>query len=285
MLRDTSLVELVHQRLNSDQLQIPGLQHAAVKLMAVLVKDDCHVSQVSRFITEDTALATQVLRMANSAFFTGLQKVTTIQDAVVRLGLQPLLEMATAAVQTSQYQPESKLINSYMRRLWRHTAVCAMGNRWLATRLGYKELCHEAFLAGLLHDVGELFLLKLLDDVHASTPSEFWLSKTVVREVLMQMHVEEGALLMQNWNIPDLYCDIIRHHHAADYDTSNVLLTMVRLVDLACKKVGIGLWRDPSIVLATTPEARILGVSEVLLAELEILLEDTATIHNETRVG
>lgn len=285
MLRDTSLVELVHEQLNSEQLQIPTLQQAALKLVAILAKDDCHVSQVSRFITEDTALATQVLRMANSAFFTGLQKVTTIPDAVVRLGIQPLLEMATAAVQTSQYQPANKLINSYMRRLWRHTSVCSVGNRWLATRLGYKELGHEALLAGLLHDVGELFLLKLLDDVHASRASEFWLSKMVIREVLMQMHVEEGALLMQNWNIPDLYCDIIRHHHTADYDTGNVLLSMVRLVDLACKKVGVGLWRDPSIVLATTPEARSLGVSEILLAELEILLEDTAALHNEMRAG
>jgi len=137
----------------------------------------------------------------------------------------------------------------------------------------------------LLHDVGELFLLKLLDEVYASASSELWLSKMVVREVLMQMHVQEGALLMQQWNIPEIYCEIIRHHHTADYDTSNVLLTIVRLVDQGCKKLGIELHRDPSIVLATTPEAQILGVNEVLLAELEILLEDTAVLHHEMRLG
>ncbi len=64
------------------------------------------------------------------------------------------------------------------------------------------------------------------------------------------------------------------------YDTSNTLLLMVRLVDMACRKVGIGLHHDPSIVLATTAEAQALGAKEVVLAELEIMLEDAMTLSN-----
>ena len=100
------------------------------------------------------------------------------------------------------------------------------------------------------------------------------LSKPVIVEVLQHMHVEQGAMLMQHWNIPELYGEIVRQHHAETYDTSNTLLLMVRLVDMACKKVGIGLHHDPSIVLSTTAEAQALGAKEVVLAELEIMLED-----------
>ena len=286
MLMDMSLVSLVHERIHTDQQShLPPLHPVVVKLQNVLAKEDCHVSQVSGFIMEVVALVVQTLRLANSAFFAGLQKVTTIQDAVVRLGVEPLSEMANMMAEPGQYQAENKLINSYMRRLWRHTAVCALGSKWLATRLGYKELAQEALLAGLLHDVGELFLLKLLDEVYISAASELWLSKMVVREVLLQMHVQEGALLMQQWNIPELYCDIIRNHHTPDYDSSNILLSIVRLVDLGCKKLGIELHRDSSIILATTLEAQMLGVNEVLLAELEILLEDTAVLHHEIHMG
>jgi HD-like signal output (HDOD) protein len=92
--------------------------------------------------------------------------------------------------------------------------------------------------------------------------------------VLQHMHVEQGAILMQHWNIPELYGEIVRQHHNEAYDTSNTLLLLVRLVDMACRKVGIGLHHDPSIVLATTAEAQALGAKEMVLAELEIMLED-----------
>jgi HD-like signal output (HDOD) protein len=66
------------------------------------------------------------------------------------------------------------------------------------------------------------------------------------------MHAEHGARLLQQWNIPELYCDVVRDHHKADYDPNNTTLTMVRLVNLACHKLGIGLQHDPLLVLATT---------------------------------
>jgi HD-like signal output (HDOD) protein len=100
----------------------------------------------------------------------------------------------------------------------------------------------------------------------------------VVLEVLQHMHVEQGAMLMQHWNIPELYVEIVRQHHDETYDTNNTLLLIVRLVDIACQKVGIGLYHDPSIVLATTSEAQALGAKEVVLAELEIMLEDATTL-------
>ena len=168
---------------------------------------------------------------------------------------------------------------AYMQILWRHSLGCALGTKWFAEKTGYRELAQEGLLAGLLHDIGQLFLLKVLEDVQASEP-QLSLSKPVIFEVLQHMHVEQGAILMQHWNIPELYGEIVRQHHDETYDTSNALLLMVRLVDMACKKAGIGLHHDPSLVLATTAEAQALGAKEVVLAELEIMLEDAMTLSN-----
>jgi HD-like signal output (HDOD) protein len=166
-----------------------------------------------------------------------------------------------------------------MQTLWKHSLGCALGTKWFAEKTGYRELAQEGLLAGLLHDIGQLFLLKILEDVHASEP-QISLSKPVILEVFQHMHVEQGAILMQHWNIPELYSEIVRQHHDEIYDTSNTLLLLVRLVDMACRKVGIGLHHDPSIVLATTAEAQALGVKEMVLAELEIMLEDAVTLSN-----
>jgi HD-like signal output (HDOD) protein len=153
-----------------------------------------------------------------------------------------------------------------------------MGSKWLAEKSGYRPLAQEAFLAGLLHDIGKLFLLKVLEDIHTSGHYHLNLSKAIVDEVLDSMHAEQGARLLQQWNLPELYCDVARDHHTEDYDPNHTVLTMVRLVNLTCHKLGIGLHHEASLVLAATAEAQTLETSELLLAELEIMLEDAMAL-------
>src|ERR1043166_4496764 len=279
MLAEKSLVDMIHERVSSQGLQLPVCHHVALKLMHVLAQEDYSIAQVAQMIMEDQALSSHVLRMANSTFFSGLSKVTTIRDAIVRLGAKQVMNVVTVVTQSQQYRTTDKIMATYMQTLWQHSLGCALGTKWFAEKTGYKELAQEGLLAGLLHDIGQLFLLKALEDVQASEP-ELMLSKPVIVEVLQHMHVEQGTMLMQHWNIPELYDEIVRQHHLETYDAGNTLLLMVRLVDMACKKVGIGLHHDPSIVLATMPEAQLLGAKEVVLAELEIMLEDAMTLSN-----
>lgn len=279
MLTEQSLVDIMHERISSQTLQLPVFHPVALKLMNILAKEDYSITQVAQMIIEDQALSSHVLRMANSAFFGGLSKVTTIRDAIVRLGARQVTNVVTVVTQSQQYRTKDRTMAVYMQTLWKHALGCALGTKWFAEKTGYKELAPEGLLAGLLHDIGQLFLLQVLEDVQASEP-ELALSKPVIVEVLQHMHVEQGTMLMQHWNIPELYGEIVRQHHAETYDTHNTLLLMVRLVDMACKKVGIGLHHDPSMVLAATAEAQALDVKEVVLAELEIMLEDAMTLSN-----
>ena len=75
---------------------------------------------------------------------------------------------------------------------------------------------------------GNCFCSKSLEDVQASE-QQLRLSKPVILEVLQHMHVEQGTMLMQHWNIPELYVEIVRQHHDETYDTNNTLLLIVRL--------------------------------------------------------
>ena len=81
--------------------------------------------------------------------------------------------------------------------------------------------------------------------------------------------------LMHQWNLPEKYCLVARDHHLAAIDCNNLLLVLVRLSNQMCRKMGIGLKKDPSIVLTATPEAAQVQMSEVDLARLEVRLEDS----------
>jgi putative nucleotidyltransferase with HDIG domain len=278
MTEPLTLVDIIEQHLASEQLQLPVFPPLAAELQQMLTQEECNMHQVAAKIMEDQALASHLLRMANSAFFTGLSKVTTVKDAIMRLGVKQVTNLVLLVTQGRQYRTTTKLMGLYGKSLWQHATACALGTKWLAERLGHKSLAQEAFLAGLLHDIGKLFLLQVLDNLQASGEYNLSLSKVMVLEVMASLHAEQGARLLQAWNLPEVYCHVARQHHADSVEGDHCVLLLVRLVNFACHKLGIGIHQNPAMVLATTPEAQLLEAPELLLAELEIMLEDALAL-------
>lgn len=269
-------IDVIKEQLESETLNLPMFHPIALKLQAVLAARDFTIEQLVALIIKDQALTGQILRLANSAVFCGLTKVTTITEAVVRLGAREIASVAMLASQQNSYHsftvPE---IKSHSQLLWRHAIGSAMGARWLSEKTGYKQLAQEAFIAGLLHDIGNLLILKVLEGMFLAEPSgKGALSRELTTEIMTAMHTESGHALLQKWNLPEVYCTIVRDHHKEQADTANVLLSMVRLVDNTCRKLGIGCQPEPHLMLAATVEAQGLGIKEILLAELEIMIED-----------
>jgi HD-like signal output (HDOD) protein len=149
-----------------------------------------------------------------------------------------------------------------------------VGSKWLARKVGAAELSQEAFLAGLLHDIGKLFLLKVMEEICREENFRMAANRAVLEEVLRALHVEQGHQLMTQWHMPEAYCQVVAGHEEELWDRGNLLLAIVRLANLACLKLGIGLGGDPGIILPARAEAQVLGLKEVSLAELEIVIED-----------
>jgi HD-like signal output (HDOD) protein len=127
----------------------------------------------------------------------------------------------------------------------------------------------------LLHDIGKLFLIKVVEMINLSEKITIKPSAELLNEVMKNFHSERGYSLLKNWNLPEIYCDIARDHHSEEFDSNDILMAIVRLVNKTCNKLGIGLNKDTSLVLAATPEAHVLGLSELFLAKLEITIEDS----------
>ncbi len=274
MTEQKPLLALIREALASQPLNIPVFHAVAVKLQQLLGRPDYTIGDVTELIAADQSLATHVLRIANSPYYAGLQSVVTINAAVIRLGGKEVANIAMMASQQETYRSTDPQFNQLMQSLWRHALACAVGTKWLAGKLGYGDQAQEAFLAALLHDVGKLFLVKVMEEVLAADPQRSMVPLPLIEEVLDTLHVAEGYQVMKRWNLPDLYCEIAKGHHLPDWDADNHLLSMVRLVNRACHKLAIGLKREEGLVLMTTLEAQKLDIKEITLAELEIAIED-----------
>ena len=162
-----------------------------------------------------------------------------------------------------------------MRKLWRHSLGCAMGAYWLSRQTGFQALSHEAFFAGLLHDVGKLFIVTVIESIKRNGKLGKPPSEGLLFEAMASLHTENGHRLMQHWNLPEQYCAVARNHHTEEFDPKDFLLLMVRVANSACNKLGIGILKDNDISLAALPESKLLDLSDVDLAKLEIHLEDS----------
>jgi HD-like signal output (HDOD) protein len=274
IMSDSSLLDLIKEHLATTKTQLwvnPGI---ALEIQQLLQNPDFSIDQVSKIILKDQVLSSQILRVANSAFFSGLKKVGTIKDAIVRLGAKQILNCVMVVTQKHLYQSKNEEIHRKLVALWNHALACAVGTKWLVERLGYRELSQEGFLAGLLHDIGKLFLLNVIESLHRSGKFDADLSTSLVVEILETLHCEYGHRLLLQWNLPEVYVEIARNHHVDTPDHHDTLLLALRVTNLATKKVGLGLTQDPSLFLPILPEVQLLGIKEITLAELEIAMED-----------
>jgi HD-like signal output (HDOD) protein len=274
MSESGSLLERINRLIESDKIQLPIFNQVIYQLQRIISSGDHNATEIERLIVRDQVIAADVLRAANSPFYCGLTPIVTIHSAIVRLGAEQVTRLVFLASQRSQYTAREPRLMVMLQELWRHASSTAMAAQWLARRMRSADIQEECFLGGLLHDIGQLLILRVIDEINSAEKGGLVLAPPLVREVLQASHAQLGHNLLRHWNIPDLYCRIALLHHNAEFDPADHPLVIVRLANEASKKLNIGLDSDSSLVLSATPEAQVLKVSDVLLAELEIMLED-----------
>jgi putative nucleotidyltransferase with HDIG domain len=274
MAQKASLLERIGLLLESGDLELPVYNPVALRLQEVVATHADDVSAIEELIIKDQALAAEVLRAANSPFYCGLMPVGTIRNAIIRLGAQQILRLVILVSEHAKYKAQDKVLNSMLGELWRHASVSAMAAQWLAKRLhlsGSEEVC---FLGGLLHDIGKLVILRAIDEIKQSDGEQLSLSHDFLKEILTTTHCQLGYKLLKNWNVPDVYCHIAQAHHDQEIAPSELPLAVVRLANETSNKLSIGLHPNPAMVLSSTQGAALLKTSDVLLAELEVMIED-----------
>ena len=270
-----SFTEIVEARIASGATRLPIFEGTALRLRELLADPDVEIDALVAVISTEPVLASAVLRLSNSSFFGGLAEVKSVREAVMRLGLEQVARLALLVTQGDAYRVRAKDLRPLVGSLWTHAVACALGCQWLTERLGRRDLSSQAFLGGMLHDIGKLLVLRVIDDLRAQNAS-FRPQPSLVRELLRSTHASHGERLVRQWHIPEPYPRIVGHHHDADIDGDDALLLVVRLVDQTCNKLGLGVEPQPDAAPAASEEAQALRLSDLVIAELEVQLEDAA---------
>lgn len=210
------------------------MPHIMLKARALAANPDADLREISAILRTDPALASRVLKVANSAFYGRSGKVAALMDAAVLLGIRMLVQIITLVSTSKMLGSELQGFDLDSGRLWRHSLAVAVTSATIATRTGL-PVRDEAFMAGLLHDAGKIILnpyvmerksaYDALRKYHPNTPL------MAEQAILGFDHAETGFALCQKWNIPAPQAVAIRFHHQPSHSNASPLAYILHVAD------------------------------------------------------
>ncbi len=232
-------VELKDQIFQIEKLSISF--PIAEQVMWLVDRPHVSVSDLLHWISADPVLTARILKLANFMNHGCSGKISTLNHAVVLIGFQGLKDLLMGILVVDQLSwnvhPEQPDAHDW----YRHSRVVAAGARYLARELGY-PIPGEAFVAGLLHDIGVQILVQQF-------PAEYEKIKSLVQErsissleaeqdILQTDHARLGGWLLETWKLPEkLVHAVAFHHDNRNFKEANLLTSIVRLADNICSSV------------------------------------------------
>lgn len=202
------LRDLLRARIQGE-VSLPLLPDNAARILAACQDARSDMSTLAQLMEHDPSLAAHILRIANSAGYAPLIPILSLQQAIGRVGLATVSDVAIALV-LAQRVFSAPGYEARIRTLWRHSAVTAYYAKEIAELL--RRDFDSAFLCGLLHDVGMPITLQIVCDLEreGAVPP---VSPEAMEAAMAEFHAELGARVAKAWKLGPWVGLVILHHH------------------------------------------------------------------------
>ncbi len=273
----TTITRLSAEEVAAEVADLPSMSLTVTEVISACDDPEITVGRISQVILRDQALTASILRLANSAFYGHSRQVTTISDASLLLGFSAVKSLAISAHTSSLLAGPLPGYGLQRGELWNHSVAVAFTSRRLALEVKNPPV-EEAFVAGLLHDIGKLILSSRMEDAFEEVVALAEERRVPLHEIEVELlgfdHAELGAQVAAAWNFPPELEEAIRYHHDPSSATLKpALARCVHVADAGCILVGVGL-DGRSLVDGMDPAAlAALGMSP---ERLVVVMQDVA---------
>jgi HD-like signal output (HDOD) protein len=216
--------------------KLPSLPPLYLELLEELRDEEVSVSRISQLVSRDLGMSTKMLQLVNSAYFGIPHAVQRMEEAVTYIGID-MLRVLVLTLQVFSLFDVSRVKGFSFDKLWKHSwRVGALARKIAAIEGWEQNRADEAFMSGLLHDLGKLLLVTGLAPRYQEVAHE--MEKVLMpdweaeQKVLGVTHADLGAYLLSMWGLPDPVVETVLWHHQPGA-VSDSELTQVALVHIA----------------------------------------------------
>jgi putative nucleotidyltransferase with HDIG domain len=269
--------EKIALRVRSGELDVPVLPHVAAQVMALTNDPNVSAKDFVTLLEKDQQLSARLIKIASSPFYAGLMKVSSIQRAIVVVGMKTLHDLVFS-VAMGERVFRSKRFTVPMARVWEHSlAVATIAQEIAKVRHVSGE---NAFLAGLLHDIGKPLMIETLERISKELGDRIVFDEIFIDEIMRDYHTVVGGLVAKAWQFSDsLYASIRFHHEYEEAGEHREMALLVHVANLFARYLGLsGYSQEEEFDLLSMPGLQAMQFSD---AEIQALLVRVPKISRE----
>ncbi|MBS1537008.1 MAG: HDOD domain-containing protein [Bacteroidetes bacterium] len=252
------------------------LPAVASRVLALLENDNADLREITQVIETDVSLTLKILQMANSPLYAVRSSVTSLNQAVLALGLNRISNIVLSVSIFSKFMVLSHgKSTQFMDKFWHHSSSTGMVAKSLASKIK-RSFRDVEFIAGLLHDIGKMAMIQF-------DPNRYEQSLQLITdknlsdleaeiEIFGVDHQTTGELIARLWKLPKEIQTIVgHHHHPEELSDLRELTSVVRIADLLCELWGAGIGEKiDEINIVELPAWQVLCESIPALKTLDI---------------
>lgn len=196
---------------------LPAFSQTVLKVITLTELEGTTIGDLEKAIMGDEGFASDVLKLANSAYYGVPKKVSRISEAVILLGFRTIRNMAFVLSTVDLFSKGDSTTIELRRDLWRHSVHCAFLAKEISAKAMVPDIFpDDAFMTGLIHDIGWLLILELVGTSQFVRDHPNFFSLPSVEEEMEMWgitHAGAGGILLEEWNFPPMLSEVVKYHH------------------------------------------------------------------------
>jgi putative nucleotidyltransferase with HDIG domain len=247
------MVQAESRRINTERIKkvaqgvgdLPALPTVVSKMIGMIDDRSASADALARLISTDAALTARLLKRANSSPYGYQREISTVNMAISVLGFNTVKDMGLWISVFDTFKGTGPAATGFDAvKFWEHCSACGVAARMLSKNSA-SRYAGEAFVAGLLHDMGKMMLDRYFGDelleVLKTAQNDGYDLDRAESEILGVGHGYVGAWLAENWNLPPIICDAVKYHHAPwEAKVEPSFVATVTVADILCHLAKTG---------------------------------------------
>lgn len=230
---EAGIISEIHAEFNHNEVDLPSMPEVALKINQAVQDEELDIQRIANIIQIDPMIAARAVQVANSAMYAGSQPVQTIKRAVQRIGLRAMRAIVMSVTIRNLYNPQSSLIKKRMKTYYHHSIRVGVLSHVLTKKLkGFDP--EQAFLAGLIHDIGIVPVL-----IRADKHKELKDNAELVENLINSLKIKVGAMLLKQWGFEEELITVVKDAENWQRDVIKAdYCDVVQVAQLHCEMLG-----------------------------------------------
>lgn len=226
-------------RLKKGEINLPTPPQIPIQFEK-MIRSRTGFHDVAKLLKQDISISSQLISVSNSAYYQGVAKNTTVEQAITRLGLNTTRKYVEIICNRSLYTAPAKKNALWLERLWKHSLSCGLAAQF-ACEITQQQQAEEVFTMALFHDIGMLILLQIMGELDVDIADDMMSAedRAEIFQTLTLNHWAFGAMLLKRWGFSDLHQQIaLFHSNPEKADPVSKELLIVHFSNLLAKSLG-----------------------------------------------